>query len=395
MKKLSESFIIFILFCVQFIDVLDFMVVMPLGPDFAESLDIPESKLGKIAGSYTFAAAFTGILTSAFIDRFDRKKVLLLTLFGLLFSNILSAKATNYEILLVSRFLAGAFGGPATSVCFAIVADLFPVNRRGVAMGRVMTGFSLAAIFGVPLGLKVALMYGWYASFYMVSLLALLTIILVWVFMPSVASHLKEDGVKKNTYLSLLSNRTYLIAFITVALGSIASFMIIPYISPFLQLNLKFPRDDIGIIYFVGGIGSFIAMNLVGKIIDKYSSSLAAWVSNIFIGFTLIFCFVNNLSSVPVIVTCTPFMIGMAIRNVSTFTLYSKIPSNSDRAGFMSVLSCVQHIASFIGATGASIIILQKDNYLINIDIVVYISLFLFLIAPFLMQKIEKNLKKQ
>ena len=58
MKNTSKAIIIFILFMVQFIDVLDFMVVMPLGPDFALSLGIEESKLGWFAASYALSASF-------------------------------------------------------------------------------------------------------------------------------------------------------------------------------------------------------------------------------------------------------------------------------------------------------------------------------------------------
>ena len=55
MKHISESMIIAILFLVQFIDVLDFMVVMPLGPDFSASFGVPASKLGWLASSYTLS----------------------------------------------------------------------------------------------------------------------------------------------------------------------------------------------------------------------------------------------------------------------------------------------------------------------------------------------------
>ena len=113
---------------------------------------------------HALAAAFTGIMSSTFIDRFERKQVFIITITGLILSNIFSANAWNYESLLASRFLAGAFGGPATSLCFAIVADLFDKKSRGAVMGKVMGGFSLAAVFGVPIGLKMSELFGWQAK---------------------------------------------------------------------------------------------------------------------------------------------------------------------------------------------------------------------------------------
>ena len=288
MKNISESIIILIFFLVQFIDVLDFMVVMPLGPDFALNLGIAESKLGWVAGSYTFAAAFSGILSSTIIDRFERKIILLFTMAGLVIANIFSANAWNFESLLASRFLAGVFGGPATSICFAIVADLFEENRRGAVMGKVMSGFSLAAIFGVPIGLEMSSRFGWYASFYTVAALGILAMILIVIYLPKITIHLAAAEKNKVTYLSLFGKPINRLAFLAAFFGSMAAFMIIPYISPFIQLNMNFPRVDVSQIYFIGGIGSFFAMQIAGRFVDKTSSALTTMLANIFIIFTCI-----------------------------------------------------------------------------------------------------------
>src|SRR2546426_12413880 len=61
-----ERAILFLVGAVQFINVLDFMMVMPLGPDFAAHLGIPTSHLGYIGGSYVAAAAVAGLLGGLF-----------------------------------------------------------------------------------------------------------------------------------------------------------------------------------------------------------------------------------------------------------------------------------------------------------------------------------------
>ena len=78
----SERLIIFLVGAVQFVNILDFMMVMPLGPDFARALGISTAHLGLIAGSYTAAAAVAGIVGARFLDRFDRRKALGVALFG-------------------------------------------------------------------------------------------------------------------------------------------------------------------------------------------------------------------------------------------------------------------------------------------------------------------------
>ena len=394
MKNIPEKLIILILFLVQFIDVLDFMVVMPLGPDFADQLGIAESNLGWIASSYTIAAAFAGILSSTFIDKFERKAVLIFTLFGLCLANVFSANAWNIESMLASRFLAGTFGGPATSLCFAIVADLFDDKKRGSVMGKVMSGFSLAAIFGVPIGLEMATRFGWKSSFYMVSALSFIAILLIIAYLPKITVHLSSYRPKV-TYLSLFNKSSYNLSFVAVAIGSMAAFMIIPYFSPFIQFNLEFPRNNMSQIYFIGGAGSFFAMHIAGKFVDKTSSSFSTMISNIFILFTLIFGLILAAKFIPVLALFPPFMVGMAIRNVSNFTLYSKVASSHDRAGFMSVISCVQHIASSLGAVLASFILVDTDGKLQNMEITAIIAGTLFLVAPFILNRIEKHIARK
>ena len=394
MKHISETMIICVLFLVQFIDVLDFMVVMPLGPDFSIHLNIPESKLGYFAGSYTIAAAITGILSSTFIDRFERRKLLIFTLLGLFVSNLFSANAWNFESLLASRFIAGAFGGPATSVCFAIISDLFEEKKRGAAMGKIMGGFSLAAVFGVPIGLELSERFGWYSSFYFVALLCAIAIILVILCLPKISAHLEEENIIKVTYKSLLSRRINVLTFIAGFIGSMAAFMIIPYITAFVQLNLNFPREQIQYIFLIGGVYSFFAMRVAGKMVDKYGSTYITLLSNIFVITSLLFGFVIIGEYTSVLLIMPIFMLGMAIRNVSTYTLYSKVPALSERAGFMSIVSCVQHLACSVGSILASLILVNNDHEpLQNINIVVIIAIILFLIVPYLFNRIERSIK--
>src|SRR5688572_21003581 len=95
MKRVSERWIIFLVGAVQFINILDFMMVMPLGPDFALALGIPESHLGWIGGSYTAAGAIAGIGGAFFLERFDRRKALTVAMLGLVLSTAAGGLATG------------------------------------------------------------------------------------------------------------------------------------------------------------------------------------------------------------------------------------------------------------------------------------------------------------
>src|SRR3954469_19242460 len=82
-KLLSERRLLFLIGAVQFVNILDFVMVMPLGPDLARSLGMRSSDLGLVGGSYTAAAAVSGLIGSLFLDRFDRRSALAVALVGL------------------------------------------------------------------------------------------------------------------------------------------------------------------------------------------------------------------------------------------------------------------------------------------------------------------------
>src|SRR5688572_28727357 len=124
--SMSERKLLFLLGAVQFINVVEFMMVVPLGPDFAGGLGISTAKLGLVAGSYTAAAAVAGLVAALFLDRFDRRKALCWAMLGLVAGTLAGGLAQGLGSMLGARVLAGVFGGPASALSMAIVADLIP-----------------------------------------------------------------------------------------------------------------------------------------------------------------------------------------------------------------------------------------------------------------------------
>src|SRR3954471_9267436 len=103
----NERLFLLTLAGIQFTHILDFMIMMPLGPQLLRVLHINTHEFGLLLSSYTFSAAASGLLATTYIDRFDRRK-LLLTLYGLFTAATLCCGlAPNYPALLIARALAG------------------------------------------------------------------------------------------------------------------------------------------------------------------------------------------------------------------------------------------------------------------------------------------------
>ncbi|MCC6741474.1 MAG: MFS transporter [Planctomycetia bacterium] len=349
----AERRILFIVGAVQFVNILDFMMVMPLGPDFGAKLGIPNSHIGWIGGAYTAAAAISGVICSAFLDRFDRRKALAVAMLGLVLGTAAGGFAVGLNTLMAARVAAGAFGGPATSISLSIIADVIPPHRRGKAMGAVMAAFSIASVLGVPAGLELARHAGWRSPFFSVAALGFLVAAGAVALMPSMRAHLDHPRPPGSGMLSVFRDPGALSALASVATVYSAAFMIIPNISPFLQFNCHYPRAQLPLLYMVGGAISFFVMPVIGRLVDRLSPApVSALGTVLFVA--ILWLGYSRPGPLPVMVVFVGFMVGMSFRNVPMTSLSTRGPLPHQRAGFMSAQSAVQHLAASAGAALSS-----------------------------------------
>ena len=399
----SERFIIFLVGAVQFVNVLDFMMVMPLGPDFSDALGIATSHIGVIGGAYTAAAAVSGLLGSLFLDRFDRRRALAVAMFGLVLGTALGGMATGLTSMLFARVVAGCFGGPATSIALAIVADAVPPARRGKALGAVMGAFAVSSVIGVPLGLELSRIAGWRAPFFAVAALGLIVSLTAIGFMPPMRSHLlrandaeewSKDQANIGQHRPKLLNVTACLSLGTMGTIMLGVFAVVPFLSPYLQHNMGYPRDKIGMLYMVGGITSFVAMRVVGYWVARAGASRMVLLGTLIYAAALYTCFIHPMAWLPTLFVFTLFMLSGSVRMVPMQTLATRVPPPEQRARYMSAQSVVQHVASALGAMGASAFLgSTASGALRGMNKIAWIALALGCIVPLGALLLERQLR--
>ncbi len=374
---------------VQFVNILDFMMVMPLGPDFSRELGIAPAHLGIVGGSYTASACVVGVAGSTFLDRFDRKKAFVLSIVGLALGTAVGAFAWNLESLLAARILAGAFGGPATALAFSIVSDRIPAGRRGQAMSFVMGAFSLASVLGVPAGLELATWGSWRTPFQAVGFAGLVVAVAAAVMLPPMREHLQQERTKISG-LELFRRPAVLLACGLTLVVTVSRFSVIPSISPFVLFNMGVARDDLGMLYMVGGIASLAVLRVAGRLVDRVGATSVFAVSTVGIILTMGLCFIPEQSVIPPWALFPVFMGVTSLGNVAVQTNSTKVPDPQERARFQSAQSAVQHLGAALGAlVGAMVLDAEVTEKLVGMDRLAMFSMAMLLPTPLVLARLE------
>jgi len=352
-KKLDEQLLLFVLAAIQFTAVVDFLIILPLGPQYMHVFDITPGQFGTIVSSYAFSAGISGIAAGFFLDRFDRKRALLGLYLGFTIGTLFCALAPTYHLLVAARAVAGAFGGVVGALILAIVGDVIPEARRGAAMGLVMSSFSVASICGVPIGLMLASHINWHVPFFILAGLSFIVLLAAAWVMPSLTGHIaraREEHPVART-LAVLSHTDHQTAFLFMALLTFTGFVVFPNIANYMVMNVGLTQKQLPLIYFAGGLCTVFSMNWIGRWADR-SGKLRVFVL-MSLSATIPLVAITNLPRVHLLIavaTSTLLMICMSGRMVPAMAMMTASIEARYRGGFMSINSSVQQFAAGLAA---------------------------------------------
>jgi len=389
----NEKMILGILAALQFTHIVDFMIMMPLGDILMKLFNISPQQFSILVSSYTFSAAIFGFLGAFIIDRFDRKKFLLLAYIGFTIGTFACAIAPTYETLCLARIVTGAFGGSIAACVLSIIGDIIPIERRGSAMGVVMASFSVASVFGVPFSLYVANKTVWHMPFLMIGALSSVIAVLIYFYLPNINSHLGKTRENPILHMAnLLKRPSIQLAVFFMLMLVLGQFTIIPFLTPYNIRNVGVLPDQIPFIYIVGGLVSMIVAPVVGKLSDKLGKK---YIFYIFAAFSIIpLLLITNMGHVPlwmVLVSAALLFIGFGGRMIPAQTLMTAVVEPHNRGAFMSLNSSIQQLGMGIGSYIAGIIIYENTttHILYNYEKVGYLAVAFSIVAIFMVGKLR------
>lgn len=396
----TERIMLFTLAAINFVNIMDFMIMMPLGPNLISTFGIRPSDFGLLVSSYSISAFISGIVTTFIINKFERKDYLMRIFIGFLIGTFACGLAPTYITLLVARFITGLFGGVLGAIILAIVSDAVPFERRGQAMGFIMAAFSLASVAGVPFGIYIAThtkqfsFLGWHAPFLFLAVLGIPVYFLVSKFVPRQSKAIQlaasQMDVSKNIK-AIFNNRNNLLALLFGVVMMMGHFAIIPFLSPYMVSNVGMREEDLPLIYFVGGGVTIFTSPLIGKLADKF-------------GKMIVFVALAALYTIPVylITNLGPHPLYMVLTLSATFFIFSGrfIPMQAMvtgavdpkiRASFMSFNSSIQQLANGTATFFAGVVVTTFDGKLVNYEILGYFSIAMALLSIFVAYKLRSS----
>jgi DHA1 family inner membrane transport protein len=359
-----ERAVLLTLAAVQFTSIVDFMVIMPLGPQLMRTLHIDPAQFGLIVSSYTISAGIAGVVASSLVDRIGRKAAFLGLYVGFLVGTLLCGLATTYPLLLAARVVTGAFGGVLGGLAMAIIGDVFPDQRRGRATGFLMSAFSLASVLGVPFGLKLGNLYDWHAPFLMLVALGLPVLVAGWWALPPLRDHLVKGRVDPwDRMVETYTHPNHLRAFALVISLMFGTFLVVPFISPYFVSNVGIRENDLFWIYVGGGVCSLVSSPLIGRWADK-SGKLRVYriIAPLSALIMLTITMLPRVGLVAAVASVSVLMVCNSGRMIAAMAMINASVEPRLRGGFMSAYSSVQHISSGVGAGLAGLIIVEGPD---------------------------------
>lgn len=390
----KEKLLLWTLAAINFTHIIDFMILMPLGPQLMRIFEISPREFGLLVSSYTFSAGISSFFGAFVLDKFDRKKIMFWVFVGFLFGTLACALSPNYPILLISRIVSGLFGGLTSALVLAIIGDVVPDSRRGRAMGLVMAAFSVASVVGVPFGLFIASLTNWHAPFFFLAFLSLIILWMIYRYIPHITAHLHVQTHKPTPLMvvrRVTSNANQMKAISLTIMMMLGQFTIIPFISPYMVANVGFSEMQLTYIYIAGGAFTIFTSPWVGKLTDKYGKGK---IFTIFMALNVIpiglITHLGPMAIVLVLLVTTMFFVTSNGRMVPAAALITGTARLENRGSFLSFNSAVQQLAAGLASFVAGLILAEgADGQLLNYNVVGYLAIVLSLLCIPLARRVK------
>jgi MFS family permease len=244
----SSSGILFLLSVAVGVSMIGLGIIWPLVPVYAVELGAGGLLLGVIIASFNVSKTLFSPFVGQISDKWGRKKFIVAGLFSYAVISIFYVLPSTAEMLIIVRFFHGLTSVLVVPIAMALAADIAPKPKLGLYMGTLNMSVMLGLGIGPALGGTIRDHFGMDTAFYAMGVLALLTCILVMIFIPPDAKPKGIQKIKKPYSIKkMLSHRVVLGIFLMRFFAASGQGAVYTFL-PILALQLKLTSSQVGII---------------------------------------------------------------------------------------------------------------------------------------------------
>ncbi|MBF6327389.1 MFS transporter [Nocardia transvalensis] len=252
-------------------------VTMGLLPNIAHAMHVSEPTAGHAVSAYALGVVVGAPVLAALCARVPRKRLLILLMAAFALGNAASVVAPSFDMLLLARFVSGLPHGAYFGVASLAAATLAPVGQRAKAVAAVMLGLSAANVVGVPAATWLGQHLGWRASYVVVAVIGLATVVAIARFVPELTGVRVSDP---RTELGALRRSQVILTLLVGAIGFGGMFAVYTYITTTLTDVAHMPIAWVPLVLALFGLG-MIAGNILGGVLADRGVDRAVYVAMI------------------------------------------------------------------------------------------------------------------
>jgi len=350
-KKMLFSVIL-----VVFIDLLGFSLILPLLPYYAKTFGANGFVTGVLVSSYAAMQLLGAPVLGRLSDRFGRRPVLLLSIFGTFIGFLLLGFATTLWMLFASRLIDGITGGNI-SVAQAYISDVTDPKDRAKSLGLIGAAFGLGFIIGPVTG-GVLSQWGYALPAFAAAGLAFINLLLVFFWLPEsltperrAAMPVKQPSISMSAlWIALKRPFTGSILITRFFFGlAFALFQTIFAIYALERFNLTAIQTGY-VLTYVGVLSVITQGFLIGRITQRYREDLLIMVSVVVMAFGLLgWAFAPTVLFLLVIMAPTAVAGGL-LNTVLTSTL-TKAVTSDEVGGIIGFSTSIESLTRVIAPT--------------------------------------------
>ena len=241
-------------------------IVIGVLTDIAESFKVSEVVAGALVSMFALFYSVCTPFSAAIAGKFNRFHFIIFTSILFIVGNFLCSLAFDYNFLMIIRIFLAIISGALISVSISFTPYIANKEKRPMVVAWIYSGFSIASIFGVPIGTTISYNFGWRASFIFISVFSVLMLIMMFISLPKNTAQYK---IKLLHQFVIFKDKRFILSTFTILFGAASSYVLYTYLKPIFLNYVHIDNKYISIALLVFGITVLFSNLLSGKLAEN------------------------------------------------------------------------------------------------------------------------------